>query len=448
MLQRTGSILSACLALSLFILSGLTAGQAPPPGGSAPPLPAAAAPPTADAGATPVAAPAPGPDPYTVTVTEEMRVHQRWKDILYFAGTAYGFIILIVLLGLGISSRLRDIAVRMSRRPFLAAMAYFVLFTGVTTLLSFPLDYFSDFVIPHRFALSDQGFGGWLWDYLKTMLVGMIIGAPLVALTLRGVARIKQWWLALWLGSIPVVLFLVLIGPVVLAPVFNDFQPLKDQELKKEILDIAAKAGISGGRVYQVDKSKQTKEMNAYVNGLGPTKRIVLWDTIIAKMSRDELKFVMAHEMGHYLLNHIWKLLAFLLAMLLAVFWAGQRTVEWATRKWGRSWGFDVPQDPAAVPLLLLTVSLFFFLLTPVMNGVSRYFEHESDIFALEVTRLNDPGARAFVKFAEDSKVLPDPPALIRFWRYAHPTLAERIEFCRTYKPWEQGKPNQLWKGK
>ena len=443
MLQRTGLILLACLALSLFFFSGPVAGPTSPPPGAIPPAAAPAAP----AAVPQAAASAPAPDAHSVVVTEEMRDHQRWEDTLYFAGTAYGFIILIALLGLGISGRLRDIAVRLSRRPFLAAMACFVLFIGISTLLSFPLDYFTRFVIPHRFALSDQGFGGWLWDYLKTMLVGMVLGAPLVALALRGVARIRQWWLALWLGSVPVVLFLVLIGPVILAPVFNDFQPLKDQKLKKEILDLAAKAGISGGRVYQVDKSKQTKEMNAYVNGLGPTQRIVLWDTIIAKMSHDELKFVMAHEMAHYLLNHIWKLLVTLLALLLVAFWGGQRVVEWATRKWGRSWGFEAPHDPAAVPLLFLTFSLFVFLLTPVMYGVSRYFEHESDTFALEVTRLNDAGARSFVKFAEDSKVLPDPPAFIRFWRYAHPTLAERIEFCRTYKPWEQGKPNQLWKG-
>jgi STE24 endopeptidase len=277
--------------------------------------------------------------------------------------------------------------------------------------------------------------------------MGILIGAPLVALVLRGIRRVRRWWFAIWLGAVPVMLFLVLIGPVALDPVFNDFKPLEDQQLRQELLDLASRAGIQGGRVYQVDKSKQTKTMNAYVNGIGPSKRIVLWDTIIAKLDHDELRFVMAHEMGHYVLHHIWKGLGFALAMMLVVFWVGQRVVEWATRRWGRSWGFEAPSDPAAVPLLLLVVVLAFFLLAPVFNSYSRSIEHQSDLFALELTHLDHAGARAFVKFAEDSKVVPDPSSFIRLWRYSHPTLAERIELCRTYHPWETGKPNRVWKG-
>ncbi|MGE5237075.1 MAG: M48 family metallopeptidase, partial [Acidobacteriota bacterium] len=280
----------------------------------------------------------------------------------------------------------------------------------------------------------------------KELLLGVAIGAPVTALALAGIRRIRRWWLALWLGAVPLTIFFVLIAPVVLDPMFNDFKPLRDEKLRTELLDLAHRAGIEGGRVYEVDRSKQTKTMNAYVNGLGPTKRIVLWDTIIAKMDHDELRFVMAHEMGHYVLHHVWKGLGFILAVMFAVFWMGQHAVEWATRRWGRRWGFDDASDPAAVPLLLLVLTVFFFLLTPVINGYSRTIEHQSDIFALELTRLNDAGARAFVAFAEDSKVLPDPGPFIRFWRYSHPTLAERIAFCRSYAPWEKGEPNRVWR--
>jgi STE24 endopeptidase len=398
------------------------------------------------------AAPAatPGPqalqkDPYSVTVTDEMRAHQHWRDGLYFAGTLYGFLLLIFVLGLGISRRLRDAALRITKRPFLTAMIFFALFSVVMTVLSFPMDYLSDFVIPHRFQLSEQNFAGWLWDQAKGMLVGIALGAPILALALTGIRRVKRWWLALWIGSAPIIVFIILIAPVVLDPVFNKFEPLRDQKLKAELLDLASKAGISGGRVFQVDRSKQTTTMNAYVNGLGPTKRIVLWDTIITKMDHDELRFVMAHEMGHYVLHHVWKFVGFVLVLLFGVFWVGQRTVNWATRRFGHSWGFDAPHDPAAVPLLLLVVSVFMFLLSPVINGVSRAMEHQADTFGLELTHLNDAGVRAFVKFAEDDKVLPDPAPFIRFWRYSHPTLAERIVFCRTYKPWETGQPNRAW---
>ncbi|MFH1176433.1 MAG: M48 family metallopeptidase [Acidobacteriota bacterium] len=385
-------------------------------------------------------------DPYTVVVTDEMRAHQRWLDTLYFAGALYGFVALLAVLALGISRRLRDLAQRVTSRRFLGAMVFFALFSAVMTLLTIPLDYLSGYFVPHRFNLSEQSLPAWLWDQLKGFLLGIALGAPVMALALGGIRRVRRWWLALWIGAAPIAVFLILIGPVVLDPVFNKFEPLKDEALKTELLDLASAAGITGGRVFEVDKSKQTTTMNAYVNGLGPTKRIVLWDTIIAKMDHDELRFVMAHEMGHYVLHHMWKGLAFILALLFVVLLVGQRVVEWATRRWGGGWGFEVPHDPAAVPLLLLVVSAGMFLLTPVMNGFSRAIERESDIFSLELTHLNDAGARSFVKFAEDSKVLPDPHPFVRFWRYSHPTLAERVKFCRSYKPWVEGLPNTMWR--
>jgi len=423
-------VLAVVLATLLGVAASVAQQGAPAPQTAAVP---AAAP-------TPALAKAP-----TVVVTDEMRAHQRWVDTLYFVGAFYGFGVLIAVLALGISRRLRDLADRVTSHPFLSAMVFWALLTVVTTVMSLPLDVISDYVVPHRFSLSDQSLGGWVWDQTKGMLLGIVIGAPLMALALVGIRRVRRWWLALWLGSVPVMVFLILIAPVLLEPVFNTFKPLEDQQLKTELLDLASRAGIEGGRVYQVDKSKQTKTMNAYVNGLGPTKRIVMWDTIIAKMDHEELRFVMGHEMGHYVLHHIWKGLGFALAVLLVAFWLSQQLVERATHRWGRSWGFDVPHDPAAVPLLLLVISVFFFLASPVMNGFSRYFEHQSDTFSLELTHLNDAGVRAFVKFAEQSKVLPDPPAFIRFWRYSHPTLAERIVYCNTYKPWEKGEPNRAW---
>ena len=435
MANRFRAAVVAALLLSLLVAATPSSAQEQPASAA----PAVAAPSPTPAAAAPPAAP-------VVRVTDEMRAHQRLVDTLYFADAAYGFVLLMALLALGISRRLRDLAASVTGRPFVIAMVFWALLTAVMTALTLPLDYYSHFVVPHRFGLSDQGLGGWLWDQAKGMLLGIVIGAPLAALALAGIRRVKRWWLALWLGSVPVMIFLILIGPVVLDPVFNTFKPLEDQKLKTELLDLAARAGISGGRVYQVDKSKQTKTMNAYVNGLGPTKRIVMWDTIIAKMDHDELRFVMAHEMGHYVLHHVWKELAFVLAMLLVAFWLSQQLVDRATRRWGRSWGFEVAHDPAALPLLLLVISAFFFVASPVMNGVSRYFEHQADTFSLELTHLNDAGARAFVKFAEDSKVLPDPSAFIRFWRYSHPPLGERIVYCETYKPWEKGEPNRAWR--
>jgi STE24 endopeptidase len=384
----------------------------------------------------------------SVTVTPEMRRHSKIRDILYFGGFLYGLAILLIILGTRWSRKMADLANRVSKKPFVAAMVFFVLFTLVSSLLSFPLDYYSGFVVPHQFDLSNQDFGEWFLEGLKQLGIGLAIGAPLAALALLGIRKLpNRWWLALWLGSVPIIILLIVIQPIVLDPIFNKFEPLKDAVLRDRLLTTAQQAGIEGGRVYQVNKSKQTKTMNAYVNGIGPTKRIVMWDTLLAKMDRDEVVFVMAHEMGHYVLHHLWKGLAFTLFVSFFILYLAKKLVDWGVRKFGPKWGFDSPGDPAALPLLLIVLSIIGFVLSPVMSGYSRSVEHQADIFALELTRTNEAGARAFKKLAEDSKVDPEPARFIEIWRYSHPALARRIDFALSYKPWESGQPNQVWKG-
>jgi Zn-dependent protease with chaperone function len=174
-----------------------------------------------------------------------------------------------------------------------------------------------------------------------------------------------------------------------------------------------------------------------------------MWDTLLAKMDHDEILAVMGHEMGHYVLHHLWKGLAFSLLVSFLVFFLGQKFYDRGLAKWGGRWRIESERgDPAALPWLLIGVSIIGFLLSPVTNGFSRYIEHQGDIFGLELTHLNEPTASAFVKFAEDSKVDPSPSKFIEFWRYSHPSLARRIEFVLHFKPWEQGKPNELWKAK
>jgi STE24 endopeptidase len=382
-----------------------------------------------------------------VRITGEMIRHSRLRDTLYFV--QYGFSILAVGLVLvaGWSRRIRDAAERMVKNRFVASMIYIALFILVLNVLEFPLDYYSSYVVPHQFDLTDQSFGGWLGDELKGLAVGIVVSSLVGALALFGIRRMKRWWLALWIGSIPLIIFFVVIQPVVLDPIFNDFQPLKNERLRNELLELASRAGIEGGRVYQVDKSKQTKTMNAYVNGIGPTARIVMWDTLLAKMTEEEVLAVMGHEMGHYVMKHLWKGLAFGFGISLIVFFLTQRAYDWGLRRWGAKWGVREPGDPASTPWLVLTgVLVIPFFLSPVIAGYSRTMEHDSDIFALELTHLNEPMARAFVKLAEDSKRDPTPHPFIRFWLYTHPPINERIAFSLSYKPWEKGEPNRLWK--
>jgi len=174
------------------------------------------------------------------------------------------------------------------------------------------------------------------------------------------------------------------------------------------------------------------------VNGIGPTARIVMWDTLLAKMNREEVLAVMGHEMGHYVLKDIWKGLAFSVAVSFFVFLVGQNIAERGLTRWGARWRIGDAADPAAVPWLLLVFGAIGFLLTPVGAAYSRGVEHQSDKFSLELTHLNEPMATAFRKMAEDSKRDPSPHLLIEYWRYSHPPIAKRIPFALSYKPWEK----------
>ena len=380
-----------------------------------------------------------------VHVTPEMLRHSRINDALYFIDFLYGIAMLLLVLGAGWSARMRDFAARHLRWPFVAAMFYFVLLSLVTMALTFPLDFYGGFVVPHQFDLTNQSFGGWLGDFAKAFAVNVIIFTPLAAIALVIIRRFRRWWLALWIGSIPLILLGVLAQPLIIDPLFNDFRPLRDAPLRQALLDEASRAGIEQSRVYEVDKSKQTKEMNAYVTGIGPSARIVMWDTLLAKLDRDEVLAVMGHEMGHYVLKHLWQGTAFGIAISFLGFFAAQRLFEWGIARWGVRWKTDARGDPAAIPWLLAVSSLLAFLMSPVYSGYSRHIEHQADVFGLELTHLNEAMASSFVKFAEDSKTDPRPPRFIEWWRYSHPSLGRRIDFVLAYKPWEKGQPNQLW---
>lgn len=370
---------------------------------------------------------------FEVRITPEMIRHSRIRDVLYFVEIAWAGAMMLILLLSGASRKMRELSSRITKRPFLVAMLTIALFIGACAVLSFPLAYYSDFYVSHQFDLSDQSFASWMGDMFKGLLVNLAILMPVGALAFLAVRHFRQWWIVLWLGSIPLILFTILIQPIVLDPIFNKFEPLKDQVLKAKLLDLASRAGIEKGRVYEVDKSKQTKTMNAYVNGIGPSARIVMWDTLLEKMNHDEVLAVMGHEMGHYVMNHIWQGLAFSLVISFGVFFIGQKIIEKPLPRWG----IESAGDPAALPWILLVFGAIGFFLSPVTSAFSRHLEHQADKFGLEVTHLNEPMAAAFVKMAEDSKRDPSPHPLIEFWRYSHPPIAKRIPFALTYKPWE-----------
>jgi Zn-dependent protease with chaperone function len=395
------------------------------------------APPPATTAADASREPVPVPEP-----SEKAMAYYRSGVALWLFDVAWGLLVPGVILFTGFSARMRTWAARIGRKWFFVIALYFVFFSLVAFAVDLPRIYYEDFVRQHAYGLSNQTFEKWMTDNLIGLAVSLVIGVLFLWIPFLVLRKSpERWWLYTGLLAIPFLCLMLLVTPVWLDPLFNDFGPMKNKALEQKILALADRAGIEGSRVYEVNKSVDTKALNAYVSGLGNTKRIVLWDTIIARLDEPELLFVMGHEMGHYVLGHTWKLIGLLSMLIMATLYAIHRTAGWVIARWQNRIGFDSLADVASLPLLLLLFSAYFFVATPVGLAFSRSFEHESDRFGLEITRTNRPAAIAFVKLQQDNLGNPRPHWLVRLWRASHPTLAERIEFCNTYRPWEHGHP-------
>ncbi len=379
------------------------------------------------------------PVPVPAASPQAIRLY-RSGNVLWAVSTVWGFIVPALIFFTGFSSRLRNAARRLGRRWYLSLVIYLVLLAFVLFLANLPLDYYSDFLRPHEYGLSSQTIGKWLKDEFLTLAIG-IIGAALLLwipfLLLRH-AR-KRWWLYTCFASIPILVFITFIQPIWLDPLFNHFGPMHNKALETRILSLASRAGIDGAHVYEVNKSVDTNELNAYVAGIGSAKRIVLWDTTLKTFTPDEVALVMSHEMGHYVLGHEWKGLIYESFVLLIGLWAVHISVDWIIRLLGARAGVHEIGDMASLPLFMLMFSVVLFILTPPLLAVARNYEHEADRFGLEMTRANHSCATVFVKFAQHDLAYPSPSPLVEFFRASHPSLRDRIDFCNTYHPWLQG---------
>jgi Zn-dependent protease with chaperone function len=381
--------------------------------------------------------------------TPENRAYSNLKVAIRFLEPVYALLVGLLVLFSGFSADLRNIAHAMGRRRWVRVLVFLTLYTLVVFVATFPVAWYDGFVVEHRFGLSQQSFGGWLGDQGKELMVSLFtLGVvPVLWLVYTLIARSRRWWW-LWVGlaSLPLIVGGTLLEPLVVDPLFNKFTPLENHQLERRILDLAARAGIPGRNVYQVNKSEQTNKYNAYVNGFGVSQRIVLWDTTLRGMNEDEILFVMGHEMGHYVLRHIWKGIAFSWLGSLLMLWITALLAERLVARFGANWGFDRLDDVASLPLLSLLISLLAFVGQPAANGMSRQIESEADVYGLEITRDNDAAARAFLKLGAQNKSNPEPSTFVRLVLYSHPSLSERVQLAISYRPWEHGEPNRFYR--
>ncbi len=384
--------------------------------------------------------------PVEVPPATEEAMRYYWSgNYLYIARIAWGLLVPAALLYFGLAARIATRAEKIAagiRLPFLTLPLNYVLVMGVIFLADLLLDYYGGFVRQHAYGLSNQTVGRWFFVHGVGALFSILIGAAVVWIPYVLIRKApKSWWL--WTGILicPFLFFLALIVPVFVDPIFNDYGALQDKELEADILALADRSGIEGSRVFEVNKSADTKAVNAYVTGFMNTKRLVLWDTIIAKLEKEELLYVMGHEMGHYVLNHVVTGVLLSSALIMLGLFIIHSVSGSILRRFGGRFGFDSLGHPASLLLLILMVQVVSLALNPAGMAFSRYIEHESDRFGLELTRANEAAAGAFVKLQEENLGNPYPGPIYVFFRASHPPIGRRIEFMNSYRPWETDEP-------
>jgi STE24 endopeptidase len=364
------------------------------------------------------------------------------RHVLYFAGFAFSILVLLVIIRLRVAPKLRGL-----RQP-----VFFASILLIFVAANIPVD-MAGHAISLHFGISIQPWLSWLWDWTKEQAVTVVIGAllawPFYALLRRSPRR---WWFWAWVGSLPLLVLGVVAGPLLFEHLFNDFTPLSKShpDLVSQVERLLQRAGVSipPDHIFEMSASQKTNALNAYVSGFGPSRRVVLYDTIIRKEDGGPLMTTVGHELGHYVLNHIGRGLVFTSVLLLLGFYLVYIALGASIRKWGDWLQINAASDPASLPLLLLIALLLGFLSEPIVNAYSRRQEHEADLYSLEVTHgvvpdASQAAARAFQIEGETDLDQPDPDPFIVFWLYSHPPTSERLRFALTYDPWRTGRQPQ-----
>ncbi len=345
------------------------------------------------------------------------------------------FLVPILFLTTGLSNRIVIFAKGNNRNLFLTGFIYVIIFSIIDLLISLPTDFYSSFTLKHRFGLSDQTLYRWLEITLKSFILNGLVFSLFVWFPYYLMYRSpNRWWLYLGLLAIPIIIFINFVSPMYIDPIFNKYTSIENEELGKEIKVLLKKAGIEDAEIYKVDKSRDTKEMNAYMTGIFKSKRIVLWDTTIDKLDREEVLSVTAHEMGHYVKGHIWKGIIIGGLSSILVMYLIYKTSNWILMRSNGSFGFNKLHDIASIPLIILVLNFYMFFASPIINANSRHMEKEADAFQIELTKNKDAAISTMLKLHEESLSMPRTSNIFKIWYYSHPTCEERVKFFSNYK--------------
>lgn len=373
----------------------------------------------------------------------------RIRGVLHFVGAAWDVLVLFAVLQFGIAAAVRRFAERCSGNSWVQGLVFLVGMMLILEIAALPLAIYRH-ILGVRYGLSVQGWGGWLLDDLKQLGLSIaLFYGPVMLLRLILRKAPQKWWLIFWGMSIPAVVILVFVAPVLIDRSMDTLQPLEPHApaLVQRISQITKRGGldIPPSRMFWQEASKKTTQMNAKVTGLGATKRVVVWDTTVAKMSMDETSFVFGHEMGHYVMDHIWKGIGFSIVVLFVSLALAKVCVDALVDRFAPDWGVRTLNDWPVLVVLMLVLSVFSFFLEPVNNAFSRYLEHEADVYGIEVVHgivanPQEAARMSFQKLGEASLEDPNPNRFVQWWTGSHPTIPERAAWAAGYDPWQPGK--------
>jgi Zn-dependent protease with chaperone function len=367
---------------------------------------------------------------------------------LYFVSYFLGGLLLFLMLRLGWAAKFRDIAESVSDKKWVQGFVFVPLLFLTLDVLHLPVRLYWHALSLH-YQQSIQGWDSWFWDWTKGELLDVAFGIVLVLILFAVMRRSpRRWWLYFWFPAVLILFGVIVITPLVIDPLFNKFEPLNKEhpKLVASIEKLTKHAGvpIPPDRIFLMAASQKTNAINAYVTGLGASKRVVIWDTTIQKTSNDESLFIVGHELGHYVLGHVWQGFLVGASGLLLALYLLFRGLHWALDGWARDWNLYGQEDWASLAVLLLLLQALLFVSSPVISGYSRMQEHAADVYGLEVIHglvpdSEEVAAHAFQVLGELDLSDPNPPPFITFWLYSHPPLADRLVFAHSYDPWSKG---------
>lgn len=375
-------------------------------------------------------------DPSTFLTAKEMVLSDdlsKIRNFLFFVATPLEWLLYFIILITGISSFFERMSAEQSKWTIWITAKYVFLLSFLLAILQFPLNYYK-YALSKSYGISTQTFSSWMRDNVIDFWLDLFISIILVTVLYWLIKKsAKKWWFYAWLLTVPFTVFLMFIQPVVIDPIYNDFYPIKDQALETKILLMAEQADIPSEHVYEVNMSEKTNALNAYVTGIGENARIVLWDTTLNRLKDEEILFIMAHEMGHYVLKDIYIGIGVYLMMTLIGLWFIAKMMPWMISRFGSVLNIKQMGNIHSLPLFLLISSFLLFFSNPLSNAISRYQETRADEYAIELVENPNVAVSTFQQLTKAGLSEVNPPVIVKWFRYTHPPMLERIYHIAEY---------------